>query len=245
MGNSPVDWCEGILDGAHRSCSCDGFDCEQPNQRASQAIRHQRRCRAAATHAQPHPQSRALAVAAADHQFFDVFSDSMQEPATLETIFVTFLLFTSAWDVVVCLTTGPAMGPILRGIIQVWLQLCDRCAAVAAAHPPRTFDALFTLDRHCSHLFQLFRDSHVLSFVGSEPSVFVRFGFSLQRNAAHAGCSSSPSPHFLSSCKFPIFPLHRVLLPDPHLLSLHARAQVQRVRRLHAAAQLLLARVDG
>jgi hypothetical protein len=161
----------------------------------------------AATHAQLHPQSRALAVAAADRQFFDVFSDSMQEPATLETIFVTFLLFTSAWDVVVCLTTGPAMGPILRGIIQVWLQqLCDSCAAVAAAHPPRTFDALFTLDRHCSHLFQLFRDSHVLSFVGSEPSVFVRFGFSLQRNAAHAGCSSSPSPHFLSSCKFPIFP---------------------------------------
>jgi hypothetical protein len=56
-----------------------------------------------------------------DRQFFDVFSDDIQDPATLQTIFMTFLLFTSAWDVVVCLTTGPAMGPILRGIIQVCL----------------------------------------------------------------------------------------------------------------------------
>jgi hypothetical protein len=65
--------------------------------------------------------SSCLAAVAADRQFFDAFSANIQDPATVQMVFLTFLLFCSVWELVICMTTGPALGPILRGIIQVAL----------------------------------------------------------------------------------------------------------------------------
>jgi hypothetical protein len=60
-----------------------------------------------------------FAAAASNGHFFDAFSGSIQDPATIQIIFTTFLVFSAAWDFLVCLTTLPKLGPILRGIIQV------------------------------------------------------------------------------------------------------------------------------
>jgi hypothetical protein len=62
-----------------------------------------------------------FAAAAADRQFFDAFSSNIQDPASVQMVVLTFLLFCSVWELVICMTTGPALGPILRGIIQVSL----------------------------------------------------------------------------------------------------------------------------
>jgi hypothetical protein len=65
--------------------------------------------------------SHCCAAAASEGVFFDAFSGEIQAPATVYMIFATFLMFCAAWDLLICMTTEPTLGPILRGIIQVKL----------------------------------------------------------------------------------------------------------------------------
>jgi hypothetical protein len=87
-----------------------------------------------------------------DHQFFDAFSSNIQDPAAAQQVVVTFLLFSSAWELIVATTTGPVLGPILRGIIQVLL--------LAELQGQQHYYTLL------SRFVQLLRDAYVLSFVG-------------------------------------------------------------------------------
>lgn len=59
-----------------------------------------------------------LAAASAGQRYFDAFNTEILDPATSSQIFITLLVFLACWDLIISFTTGPALGPILRGIIQ-------------------------------------------------------------------------------------------------------------------------------
>lgn len=59
-----------------------------------------------------------FATASTGQHYFDAFNIDILDPATSSQIFITLLVFLACWDFIISLTTGPALGPILRGIIQ-------------------------------------------------------------------------------------------------------------------------------
>jgi hypothetical protein len=111
------------------------------------------------------------AAAASEGVFFDAFSGSIQNPATVYMIFATFLMFCAAWDLVICMTTEPTLGPILRGIIQVRLIFLSVLPTLGIL---KYFHFESFLGARSYLLLQLLRDAHVLAFVGCE-LVFVFF----------------------------------------------------------------------